>query len=73
MKLGYMMLLVAVGTMLVIAPAALAGEKPGKGQVFEEYPYAEERMRGFYERYMKGEKLKAGWVNESDFEKAPLD
>ena len=45
----------------------------GQGQVFEECPYAEEPMRGFYERYMKGEKLKAGWVNESDFEKAPLD
>ena len=30
MKLGYMMLLVAVGAMLVIAPSAMAGEK-GKG------------------------------------------
>jgi arylsulfatase A-like enzyme len=45
----------------------------GQGHVFDEYPYADEPMRGFYERYMKGEKLKAGWVNESDFEKAPLD
>ena len=45
----------------------------GQGQVFEEYPYADERVRGFYERYLKGEKLQAGWVNESDFEKAPLD
>ena len=45
----------------------------GEGHVFDEYPYGQESMRGFYERYLKGEKLKAGWVNESDFEKEPLD
>jgi arylsulfatase A-like enzyme len=45
----------------------------GKGPVFDEYPCANEDQRGFYERYMKGEKPKAGWVSESDFEKAPLD
>ncbi len=45
----------------------------GRGQVFDEYIYAHENVRGFYERYMTGEKLKAGWVNPSDFEKAPLD
>ena len=45
----------------------------GNGHVFDEYPYAEEQQRGFYERYMKGEKLMAGWVSPSDFEKAPLD
>ena len=28
---------------------------------------------GFYERYLKGEKLKTGWVNPTDFEKQPLD
>jgi hypothetical protein len=27
----------------------------------------------FYERYMKGEKITAGWVSPTDFEKAPLD
>ncbi len=41
----------------------------GQGRVFDEYPHAHEAFRGFYERYMKGEKLKAGWVNETDFEK----
>ncbi len=41
----------------------------GKGYLFDEYPYADEKHRNFYERYMKGEKLKAGWVNSSDFEK----
>jgi N-sulfoglucosamine sulfohydrolase len=41
----------------------------GKGNIFDEYPYANEDNRGFYERYMGGEKVRAGWVNESDFEK----
>ena len=41
MKLGYMMLLVAVGAMLVIAPAALAGEKPGKGHGGKNMVYGE--------------------------------
>jgi hypothetical protein len=43
----------------------------GKGGVFDEYPYADESMRGFYERFMKGEKLTPGWVNPSDFDPAP--
>lgn len=41
----------------------------GKGHVFDDYLYADERTQGFYERYMRGEDLKAGWVNASDFEK----
>jgi len=41
----------------------------GKGDVFDQYLYADEKHRNFYERYMKGEKLDAGWVNESDFER----
>ena len=45
----------------------------GKGQVFDEYPYSDESVRGFYERFMKGEKVKAGWVNGSDFEKGPVE
>jgi arylsulfatase A-like enzyme len=44
----------------------------GQGGVFEAYPYAGAE-RGFYERFRKGEKLKAGWVNPSDFEPGPLD
>jgi N-sulfoglucosamine sulfohydrolase len=44
----------------------------GQGTVFEQYPYADGRMRGFYERFLKGEKLQPGWVNASDFEKVPL-
>ncbi len=41
----------------------------GKGDVFDKYLYANPEQRNFYERFMSGEKLKAGWVNESDFEK----
>jgi N-sulfoglucosamine sulfohydrolase len=44
----------------------------GKGAVFEAYPYANAGTRHFYERFIKGEKVRAGWVNESDFEKGPL-
>jgi arylsulfatase A-like enzyme len=44
----------------------------GQGAVFEAYPYAGDQ-RGFHERFMKGENLKAGWVNPSDFEAGPLD
>ena len=43
----------------------------GRGSTFEEFPYAQEEVRRFYERFMASEKLHAGWVNESDFEKAP--
>lgn len=41
----------------------------GKGYIFDQYLYGEPRVVHFYDRFMKGEKIKAGWVNESDFEK----
>ncbi len=44
----------------------------GRGGVFEAYHYAGGE-RGFYERYMKGERPRAGWVNPSDFEAGPID
>ena len=44
----------------------------GRGEIFDGYPYAEENVRNFYERFMRGEKLVAGWVSASDFEPAPL-
>jgi arylsulfatase A-like enzyme len=43
----------------------------GEGAVFERYPYADEKTRGFYERFMAGEKLPANWVNASDFGAPP--
>ena len=41
----------------------------GKGHVFDEYPYSRPEFRNFYNRYMGGEKINTGWVNESDYEK----
>ena len=38
-----------------------------------ELRYADGRTRGFHERYMKGERVRAGWVNGSDFEKDVAD
>lgn len=41
----------------------------GKGAIFDSYtPNANVN---FYNRYMSGEKIKAGWINESDFEVKP--
>ena len=40
----------------------------GQGDVFDRYEHANKGTAGFYERFMRGEKLKTGWVNESDFE-----
>jgi len=43
----------------------------GIGDMFDNYIYAEERTRDFYNRYMKGELSadSAGWVDSTDFEK----
>ena len=40
----------------------------GNGNVFDEYLYANEADRNFYERQMNGENPEAGWVNKTDFE-----
>lgn len=42
----------------------------GQGKLFDEYKPT--NGEGFYEKWMRGEKLKAGWVNETDFEKEPI-
>ena len=44
----------------------------GQGHIFDEAPSASPHERHFYERFMKGEKINARWVNETDFEKEPL-
>ncbi len=44
----------------------------GRGHIFDEYEYADKGTAGFYERYMSGEKLRAGWVEPTDFEKEPV-
>lgn len=45
----------------------------GQGDVFDRYLYADPSGRDFYERFRRGERPRAGWVNETDFEKEPLD
>jgi N-sulfoglucosamine sulfohydrolase len=43
----------------------------GRGAVFDTYPCASPRERGFYERFMRGEINTASWVNESDANVSP--
>lgn len=39
----------------------------GKGDIFENYEYFGE-VKNYYNRYMQGEKVPAGWVNKSDYD-----
>ncbi|MDG2221509.1 MAG: sulfatase [Rubripirellula sp.] len=41
----------------------------GRGDLFDAYPYSNPATDRFYERYLGGEKIRAGWVRPSDFEK----
>ena len=43
----------------------------GQGDVFDKYPHANQGHVGFYERFLRGEKLRTGWVKDTDFEKLP--
>jgi arylsulfatase A-like enzyme len=45
----------------------------GNGDIFDSYLYSNEADQNFYERFMAGEDVHAGWVNESDFEKESID
>lgn len=47
----------------------MSEEDPG----FDAFPYSDTKMRDFHNRFVKGEELKAGWVNETDFEKEEID
>jgi arylsulfatase A-like enzyme len=42
----------------------------GHGRIFDEYKPTQ--GDGFYEKFLRGERPTAGWVNETDFEPAPL-
>jgi N-sulfoglucosamine sulfohydrolase len=44
----------------------------GMGDVFDRYTIATQDSRGFYDRYLRGEKPKAGWVSATDAEPAPI-
>jgi len=43
----------------------------GQGKIFDGYPAT--NGAGFYEKFMRGEKVNAGWVNETDFESQPIE
>lgn len=45
----------------------------GRGDEFDRYPISAPDSRQFYERYLRGERPRAGWVNESDFESGPIE
>jgi N-sulfoglucosamine sulfohydrolase len=45
----------------------------GRGEVFEGFDYVNKGNKNFYSRYTNGEKVQAGWVSPSDFEKKSLD
>ena len=40
----------------------------GQGEVFDNYPFAADELRGFYERRLRGEKPVTRWILESDVE-----
>src|SRR5690606_1986274 len=42
----------------------------GRGAVFDEYKPA--AGDGYYEKFMRGDQVNAGWVSESDFEKEAI-
>ncbi len=42
----------------------------GNGKLFDEYPAT--NGAGFYDKYLNGEKPKAGWISPTDIEKDPF-
>lgn len=40
----------------------------GKGEIFDQYRHASEANVGYYEKFMRGEAVKANWINPSDVE-----
>jgi N-sulfoglucosamine sulfohydrolase len=40
----------------------------GNGNVFMTYEYASEATHNFYNRFMEGEPVRAGWINQADIE-----
>lgn len=39
----------------------------GNGDIFDQYQYSGS-AKDYYNRYIRGEKVKAGWINESDYD-----
>jgi N-sulfoglucosamine sulfohydrolase len=44
----------------------------GKGDIFDEYEHATKPNVGFYEKFMRGEPVKAGWISPTDIEPKQL-
>ena len=44
----------------------------GKGDVFDKYEHAAKGNVGYYEKFMRGEKVNSGWIDPGDVEKKPL-
>ena len=40
----------------------------GQGDEFDRYEHANKGHVNFYERFMRGEDFKTGWVNDTDYE-----
>lgn len=45
----------------------------GKPEIFDNYPVSTKAIANYYERFMSGEKVPAGWVDESDYETEPVE
>ena len=45
----------------------------GDGDIFETYVYSQDDTRNFYNRFMAGEDVHAGWINQTDIEQEKLD
>jgi arylsulfatase A-like enzyme len=43
----------------------------GGGEVFDDYPHANPGHTNFHARFLRGEPMKTGWVDPSDFEPPP--
>jgi hypothetical protein len=44
----------------------------GKGNIFDKYEHSNKAHVGFYEKFMRGEPIKAGWISPSDIEPKKL-
>ena len=45
----------------------------GNTALIDSYKYMDKNTTNFYNRFMAGEEMKAGWVNPTDFEDSNLE
>lgn len=58
-----------VAELLEQADPRMSQEDPG----FDLFLYSDTKVRDFYNRFVKGEKMKTGWINDADFEKEDVE